>query len=205
MTRIDLEHKQQLIDVCHDLHSRGMVSGSGGNVSIRVGDQIFITPTGVSLSKVEENNLVKLNMDGTWEEGKKPSKEYRLHLGCYLNRPDITAVVHVHSLYSVALSCSIELGTPIPIYFPGYAMRVGHLPMLPYMKPGAKELASGVAAVIKERNSVLLANHGVVSVGTDLQEALNIAEEIEENARLYFILNGKGRYIQGQDLDALSI
>ena len=205
MTNISSSDMKQLIEVCHSLHARGMVSGSGGNVSIRVGDKILITPTGVSLSAISEENLVVMNMDGTWEGEIRPSKEYVLHQSCYQNRPDVKAVVHVHSLHAVALSCLIEPGDEIPIYFSGYAMRVGRLPMLPYMKPGAKELASGVAEVIKERNSVLLANHGVVCVGADIQEAVNIAEEIEENAHLYFVLQGGGHPLQGKDLAAFSL
>lgn len=203
MSNLDLELQTQLIETCHMLHEKGMVSGSGGNVSIRAGERVWITPTGVSLRAVTKENLVALNMDGTWEGMICPSKEYRLHLQCYVNRPEISSVVHVHSLYSVALSCAIGPEDQIPVYFPGYAMRVGKLPVLPYMRPGDQKLAEAVSSVISRRNSVLLANHGVVTVGRDIQEALNIMEEIEENAQLYFILGGKGHEMREQDVSIL--
>lgn len=187
-----METVQRLIDVCHMLHATGKVSGSGGNVSIRSGDDFWITPSGVSLGDVDENNLVFLHADETYEGSIRPSKEFRMHLGCYAARPDITTVVHVHSLYAVALSCLLSPGDPIPAYFPGYVMRVNDLPMITYLKPGCSELARQVGEIIAVRNSVLLCNHGVVTVGADLSQALNIMEEIEENAQLYFILGGKG-------------
>ena len=187
-----MESIKRFLDVCHMLHDTGKVSGSGGNISIRWEDGILITPTSVSLGDVTEDNLVRVRFDGSFDGDIRPSKEWRMHLICYENRPDITALVHVHSLYAVALSCLLRPGDKIPIYFPGYAMRVNDLPMIPYLKPGHPELARQVGEVIARRNSVLLCNHGVVTVGKDLSQALNIMEEIEENAQLHFILNGRG-------------
>lgn len=187
-----MESIQRMIDVCHMLHDTGKVSGSGGNVSIRGEDGIWITPTGVSLGDVTEDNLVLLHWDESFEGDIRPSKEFRMHLGCYQRRPDVQALVHVHSLYAVALSCLLRPGDRIPAFFPGYVMRVNDLPMIPYLKPGCPELARQVGDIIETRNSVLLCNHGVVTVGKDMSQALNIMEEIEENAQLYFILNGRG-------------
>lgn len=198
-----MESIKRLLDVCHMLHATGKVSGSGGNVSIRCEDGILITPTGVSLGDVTEENLVRVRFDGSFDGDIRPSKEWRMHLGCYEERPDITALVHVHSLYAVALSCLLRPGDKIPAYFPGYVMRVNDLPMLPYLKPGCPELARQVGEVIRQRNSVLLCNHGVVTVGKDLSQALNIMEEIEENAQLYFILSGKGHTMTAQAIEEI--
>ena len=187
-----METVSRLIEVCHMLHSTGKVSGSGGNVSIRSAGGIWITPTGVSLGDVREDNLVFLRPDGSFDGEIHPSKEWRMHLGCYEVRQDIQALVHVHSLYAVALSCLLRPGDKIPAYFPGYVMRVNDLPMVPYLKPGCPELARQVGEIIAKRNSVLLCNHGVVTVGKEMSQALNIMEEIEENAQLFFILNGRG-------------
>ena len=195
-----METIKRMIEVCRMLHDTGKVSGSGGNVSIRCEDGILITPTGVSLGEVTEENLVLLRRDGGFEGTYRPSKEARMHLGCYERRPDVQALVHVHSLYAVALSCLLRPGDRIPAFFPGYVMRVNDLPMIPYLKPGSPELARQVGDVIAARNSVLLCNHGVVTVGKDLSQALNIMEEIEENAQLYFILNGRGHALSDEEI-----
>ena len=198
-----MESIKRFLDVCHMLHDTGKVSGSGGNISIRWEDGILITPTSVSLGDVTEDNLVRVRFDGSFDGDIRPSKEWRMHLICYENRPDITALVHVHSLYAVALSCLLRPGDKIPIYFPGYAMRVNDLPMIPYQKPGHPELSRQVGEVIARRNSVLLFNHGVVTVGKDLSQALNIMEEIEENAQLHFILNGRGHTLTPEAVEEI--
>ena len=197
------EKIKRMLAVCHMLHDTGKVSGSGGNVSIRTEDGIYITPSGVSLGEVTEDNLVLVRFDGSYDGSIKPSKETKMHLKCYEKRPDINAVVHVHSLYAVALSCLLNPGDKIPAYFPGYVMRVNDLPMIPYLKPGCAELAEQASAVIAERNSVLLCNHGVITVGTDMSQALNIMEEIEENAQIHFILGGKGRALSPEAIEEI--
>lgn len=191
----EAQARQELVGVCHKVHDRGMVSGSGGNISVRIGDHVLITPTGRALGALKPEELVKTDLQGNVLGPGKPSKEHYLHLACYLERPEITTVVHVHSVYAVAVSClrNLDFSVTMPVYTPGYRVRVGHLPCVSYYKPGSPELARSVREVIKTRNSVLLANHGVVTVGTALEEALNIAEEIEENAHLTLLLGERGR------------
>ena len=124
---------------------------------------------------------------------------------CYLARPGVQAVVHVHSVYSVALSCmnDIDFKDVVPTYTPGFAIRVGHLPVIPYFHPGSAELADAVSTVIASRNSVLMKNHGLVAVGPTLETALNLAEEIEENAKIHFILAGNGSHLSESQIDEL--
>lgn len=186
--------RSDFLGMCHILHQKGFVSGPGGNVSCRVGNMFYITPTGKSLGMMREEDIVLLQPDGTFQGTGKPSKEWRMHLACYQVRQEISAVVHVHSTYSVSVSCLKDADSfcAMPAFTPGYQIRVGDLRVLPYSAPGSPELARGVERVISERNSVLLANHGLVTVGKDLETAFNLVEEIEENARIYFILNGKG-------------
>lgn len=182
------------LEVCHILHDMRFVSGSGGNVSMKVDDKLVITPTGRPLGALKENDLVWINPDGSFENG-KPSKEYRMHLAAYEAREDITAVIHVHALYSVAVAClkGADKADAMPHYTPGYALRVGKLPIIDYLLPGSQELADSVTEVLKRRNSVLLGNHGLVTCGDCLETAYNMVEEIEENAQLYFILGDKGQ------------
>lgn len=184
-----------LLKVCHLIHAKGLVSGSGGNLNVRCGDKILITPSGRSLQMLKEDDLIHLSMDGSFwgKNGGVPSKEWRMHLACY-QRGDVGAVAHVHSVYAVAAACleRTDAGCALPVYTPGYAARVGKLPKIPYYKSGSPELCDAVSAVIQERNSVLLANHGVLTVGRTMEDALNLVEDIEENAKMYFVLDGGG-------------
>lgn len=187
---------RSFLDLCHLLHEKDLVSGPGGNVSFRHGDHILITPSGRRLESLKEEDVVFLTSDGSFtsHNGGKPSKEWRMHLSCY-SRDDIGAVIHVHSVYAMAISClcSLDHLCAIPVYTPGYGTRVGKLPVISYELPGSVKLAEKVAAVIDKRNSVMMANHGVLTVGKTPEDALNLVEEIEEAAKMYFALTGQGR------------
>lgn len=188
-----MDNISSFLEICHLLHSMQYVSGPGGNISLKLDDRIVITPTGRPLGFLKEEDLVWINPDGSYENG-KPSKEVFMHLAAYAARPDVKAVVHVHSLYAIAVSClrGLNKADAMPQFTPGYAMRVGKLPVIDYLAPGSPELAKQVAAVLKERNSVLLQNHGLVTCGGDLETAYDLVEEIEENAHLFFVLDGRG-------------
>ena len=197
---------RMFLDTCHLIHAKGMVSGSGGNISLRCEDGILITPSGRSLESLKEEDLVILQPDGsfTCANGGRPSKEWRMHLACY-GRDDVQAVAHVHSVHAVAVSCLKDVNTAsaIPVYTPGYCLRVGDLPLLPYYKPGSLELCENVARVIETRNSVLLANHGSLAVGRSMEEALNVVEEIEDEAKLFLLLGDRGAALSEEDQAAL--
>jgi 3-dehydro-4-phosphotetronate decarboxylase len=192
------------VDLCHRVYEKDLVRGAGGNVSIRAGNEILISPTGVCLGVIDAEDVVRINLDGTIVGAGKPSKEWQMHLVCY-RRIDTRAVVHVHSPYAVGVACleDIDHGCSMPVYSPGYSVRVGKLPAIAYMPPGSCELAEAVGTVISSRNSVLLANHGVVAVGSSPEQAFDIAEEIEENAHLHFILGGRGRALDEAQQAAL--
>jgi ribulose-5-phosphate 4-epimerase/fuculose-1-phosphate aldolase len=190
---INSTHIRDFLDLCRRVYDKGFVSGSGGNISIRLRDQLLITPSGRNLGALREEDLVFMDTDGTVSGPGKPSKEWRMHLACYA-RTDVAAVVHVHSFYAVALSCTkgVDPQCAMPAYTPGYGLRVGKLPLLPYLLPGSEELAGYAAVVIAERDSVLLANHGLLAVGASMEQAMNLVEEIEENARLCLVLGDRG-------------
>lgn len=197
---------REFIHTCHLIHQKNLVSGSGGNVSCRTEEGFFITASGVPLEAVNRDSLVLVHFDGTYEGTQRPSKEYLLHLSCYLKRPDIDAIVHVHSVYSVALSCLTELNAvnAVPVYTPGFGLRVGHLPVIPYLRPGSRELAESASEVIALHDSVLMKNHGVIAVGPSTESAMNLVEEIEENAKIHFILGGKGQALSDAEITDLS-
>lgn len=199
---------KNIVEICHEIYQKGLVSGSGGNISYRDGDEILITASGVPLKEVNEDNLVCVSLkNGGYSGNICPSKETMMHVKCYIERPDIKAVLHVHSVYTVAISCMEEISEKksVPVYTPGYGARVGILPVIPYIMPGSTQLAERVADVIKHRNMVLLENHGVVTVGDTLEQAFGLVDEIEENAKIYVVLNGQGRTLTAKQIDELHI
>jgi ribulose-5-phosphate 4-epimerase/fuculose-1-phosphate aldolase len=189
----NFEQIQSLLHLCRQVCAKGFVGGSGGNVSVRCGDgDILITPTGRNLGALTEDDPVRMRPDGAVIGRGTPSQERRMHCRCY-ERSDVACVVHVHSVQATALSClPVDPLCAMPAYTPGYSACVGKLPALPYFRPGSEALADAVGKVVAARNSVLLANHGVLTVGATPEQALNIAEEIEHNAHIFFLLGGRG-------------
>jgi ribulose-5-phosphate 4-epimerase/fuculose-1-phosphate aldolase len=185
-----LEH---LCEAGDSLYRRGYAFGSTGNLSVRLENQIWITPTGKSLSGLTINQLACIDLEGTSQNENKPSKEFPFHLAIYRQRDDARAIVHLHSAYSVALSCleSIETNDPLPPLTPYYFMRVAPLAVLPYFRPGSPSLAEAVEGAAPSHNCMLLRNHGTICAGANLSEAVDRVEELEQTARLYFILRGE--------------
>ncbi|MGI6038217.1 MAG: class II aldolase/adducin family protein [Limnochordia bacterium] len=196
-------NRQQLVEICECLYERGMVSGAGGNVSFRRGERIWITPSGRSLGELTGDDLVEIDGHGRAQTSGRPSREWPLHLAVYRHRPDVRAVIHTHSPYAVALACQWSPEEPIPMYTPSYALLVGRMPLLPYYPPGSSDLEGAVASQIPSFDGLLLQNHGVVAVGSHLTAALTIAEEIEDNARIYFLTGGRGRGLTDEQLAEL--
>lgn len=192
--------RRQLAEASRHLYDCGLVSGSGGNVSIRCGSRVLVTPTGRSLGAIAPGELVIMELDGTVVGWGKPTKEWHIHLGVLARRPEVGAVVHVHPPYAVVLSCykDIDPLMALPIYTPGYAAKVGMLPLVPFIMPGTPELGRACAEAIAERDACLMAHHGIVAVGRTMEEAINIAEEVEANARLHVTLDGRGKSLPAE-------
>lgn len=198
---------EQLAEAARQAYIKGFAAGSGGNVSIRHNGHIYISPSGLCLGKLGAEDLIPVDPDGRTAGDRRPSKETGMHLECYRRRPDIQCVFHLHSPYSIAVSCRRQAGPVMnlgmPAYTPGYAMRVGSIPVIPYYRPGSGELAQAVADVIRSRNTLLMANHGMVAAGNDPQTVLSIAEEIEENARLTMLLGEQGQALSARQTEEL--
>ncbi len=176
------------------LFDRGLTFGSSGNISVRVDDGWLMTPTNASLGELDPGRLSKLGDTGDHLSGDKPTKETFLHLGMYRHRSEARAVVHLHSTYSVAVSCLADIDPadvlpPITAY---YVMRVGSLPLVPYFAPGDPALGPAVEALADKHRAVLLANHGPVVAGTSLDAAMYATEELEETAKLFLLLKDRG-------------
>ncbi len=172
------------------IFERGLTFGSSGNISVRLDDGWLMTPTGSTMGDLDPARLAKLDRDGRHVSGDKPTKETFLHQGMYRHRTDATAVVHLHSTHSVAVSClaDVDPADVIPPITAYYVMRVGQLPLVPYFRPGDPALGPAVEALAGKHHAVLLANHGPVVAGTSLENAVFATEELEETAKLFLLL-----------------
>ncbi len=180
---------RKVVEVSGYIYRTGLVSGIGGNVSAKQGDEVIITPTMVPLGDVSLRNLVIVDVDGSVLRGKGPSSELELHLEIYRRRPDIGGIVHTHSPCARAFSMA---GVRI-MKMEGFRdLGTGHIPMVPYHPPGSTELAEACAEGMLKEKAVVLENHGIVCGGSDLDEALLLAEFVEESARTQFIASMLG-------------
>lgn len=175
------------------IYDRSLTHGSTGNISVRLEDGWLLTPTNCCLGLLDPASIAKLSDDGRHLSGDKPSKEAFLHRGVYDMRPTAGAIVHLHSTHSVAVSCleGIDARDVLPPLTAYYVMRVGKLPLIPYYPPGDERLAGAVREVAREHPAVLLANHGPVVAGPDLDSAVYATEELEETAKLFLLLHGR--------------
>ncbi|MCW2719246.1 class II aldolase/adducin family protein [Pseudonocardia sp.] len=175
------------------LFRRGLAHGRTGNLSVRVGDEIVVTPSGVALDEIDPGALSTVALDGTHLAGPAPSKEAFLHAAAYRARPDDCAVVHLHSVHAVAVSCLPDLDPTdvLPPLTPYYAMRVGVMPLLPYHAPGDRTLEPLAEAASTGHRCYLIARHGPVVAGSDLATAVDAAEELEHSARLHLMLRSE--------------
>ncbi len=183
-------------DICSlgkSLFERGLTHGSTGNISARCDDGWLLTPTGSNLGRLDPARLSKLDWNGKLLSGDAPSKENFLHLAMYQERSRSHAVVHLHSVYSVAVSVLAEVDPadvlpPLTAY---YVMRIGRLPLVPYFAPGDMKLAGAVRGFAGRHHAVLLANHGPVVAGSSLGAAADAIEELEATAKLFLLLQGQ--------------
>lgn len=179
------------------LYQRGYTFGTAGNMSVRVGERVFVTPTNSSFASLSAGGLAEVDLAGNVLGAAKPSKEAHFHLAAYRARPDAGAVVHLHSAHATAVSCLAELDPDdaLPVLTPYYAMRIPCLPVVDYFPPGDPALAAEVERRAAATPAMLLRNHGSIAIGKTLAEAAALAEEIEEQARIFFLVGGRGRVL----------
>ena len=181
-----LKERTEIVRFGKKLLTAQLTSGTGGNLSIfnRHDGLIAISPSGIEYDAMEPADIPVVDGSGMSVEGsRKPSSELGFHLSLYRKRPDINAVVHTHSVYATTMAC-LNWEIPAVHYLVAYS---GHkVPLAPYATFGTDELAANVAGAIGDHNAVLLANHGLVTVGPNLATAFAVAEEIELVARIYY-------------------
>jgi 3-dehydro-4-phosphotetronate decarboxylase len=189
------ETKEALVEHGRSLFMRGYSCGTSGNLSVRLPEDggYLMTPTNVSLGRLTTDAISRLDPAGHHVGGAPPTKEAWLHMAMYAARPDDRAVVHLHSTYAAALSCRSDRPADdvLPALTPYVIMRVGRVARVPYGRPGDTSPAGAIQALAARHRAVLLANHGPVVAGRDLDTAVAAAEELEETARLFFALEGR--------------
>ncbi len=189
------ETRRLMVTLAASLFARGFSVGSAGNISARLADGYLITPTNSCLGRLDPARLSKLDQAFRHVDGDKPSKEVFMHRAFYTARPDIGAVVHLHSTMATAIACLRDADTenPIPPLTPYFVMRVGRrLPLVPYFRPGDPTMEPAIAEAARDARAVLLANHGPVVSGATLLDAVYAAEELEEAAKLALLLRSGG-------------
>ena len=168
------------------LARRGLSAGTTGNVSLRHATGFFVSPSGVPYESMSAGDVVQMDLRGQTVAGHRaPSSEWRLHLGLYRARSEVDAIVHAHPRYATALACT---GRDIPAFHYMVAIAGGDsIRCAPYASFGTEELAENAARALEGRRACLLANHGAIAVGADLESALDLMVEVEELAAQYAI------------------
>ncbi|MBW9052369.1 3-oxo-tetronate 4-phosphate decarboxylase [Rhizobium mesosinicum] len=184
--------REDIARLSKSLFDRGFSVGSAGNLSAAVEDGILMTPTNSCLGFLDPARISKISRDGRHLSGDKPSKEIFLHSAFYETRPEVGAVVHLHSTYATALSCLSDVDPEdcIPPLTPYVVMRVGRVKLVDYVRPGDEKGGDLIRALGGKHAAVLLANHGPVVTGKDICSAVYAAEELEETAKLLVALRG---------------
>lgn len=184
--------REDLVRCMKTLLDRGLITGIGGNASVRVegGDEVLITPSALYKGELKPEDIVKIDMDGNVKEGLfKPSIEWHFHTAIYKRRLDVNAVIHTHSPMTTGLALAGKKIEPVTLES---AVMLSDVPILEFRYPGTKELGEQVADNILGHRAVILQNHGVIAVGYDLIEALTTIEVLEEISTMTFVASHFG-------------
>lgn len=198
------ETRRELVAAGARVAAAGISPGTSGNISILDGNHIIMSPTGSDLAALTISELSVLDFDGTLLSGPAPSKEFPFHRAFYRRDPTTTAVVHVHSLKATAISCTQpwSVNSAIPPVTPYFVMRVGQTPLIPYADPGAQSQADMIESLDLPFRAALLQNHGSITAGTTMHEAVETAIELEQACAILLSLGE--RPIQILDTAAVS-
>ena len=183
--------REKICLLAKSMYERGLTVGNSGNISAKLpSGELLVTPTGSCFGRLDPSKLSKLDTKGKLLNGDKPTKEVPLHKAFYETRTNKTgAVVHLHSCYSVALSTlpNIDPDNMLKAITAYGIMKLGKVALLPYFMPGDPEMGKAVRGLAGKRSAVVLANHGPVVAGKDLDAACYAMEELEETSKLILL------------------
>ena len=181
--------------LARSMFDRGLTGGSTGNISARTDDGgLLVSPTGTSFGRLDPARLSRFDESGNFVGGDQPTKEMPLHAAFYETRSTAGAVVHLHSCHAVALSMmpDVDEDNFLPPMTPYAIMKLGKVKLLPFFRPGDPAMGTAVRGLAGKRSAVMLANHGPVVAGKDVEAACNAIEELEDTARLAMLTRGLG-------------
>ncbi|CAN1602413.1 3-oxo-tetronate 4-phosphate decarboxylase [Pseudomonas mediterranea] len=197
--------REEICAVGLSLYQRGYTVGSAGNISARLDDGWLITPTDACLGRLDPGTIAKVNAGGEWVSGHKPSKTLALHRQVYDRNPTVGGVVHTHSTHLVALTLA-GVWRPediLPPLTPYQVMKVGHIPLIGYQRPGSPKVAEQVAQLANRVRGVMLERLGPVVWESSVSRASYALEELEETARLWLMSNPRPEPLDQAALDEL--
>ena len=179
---------ENLLSIAQKLIETGLNKGTAGNASVRCQENgkagFLVTPSGMAVEDMSADSMVQMQLDGSFEPNKIPSSEWRFHRDILNNRPDINAVVHTHSMFATTLAC---LHKDIPPFHYMIAVVGGDtIRCAPYALFGSQALSDNALAALIDRKACLLANHGMIALGRDLDDALAVAVEVENLCEQYW-------------------
>jgi len=181
----EITARKILCDACSKLYAKELLVSAGGNVSMRSGDGILITPSGRNKGSLTPEDIVKMSMEGKVIGKGKPSVEYKFHVSLYKKREDVNAIVHCHPIYCTALAVKgHKIKTGIT---PEGVILLGDVPTVPYCTPGSDELVEEVEKIYRS-SAALMENHGAITLGKTMEDACNRMEELEFQAHLQLVV-----------------
>lgn len=180
----ELHLRKALLDTSRRMVELGLNRGTAGNASVRCGSDILITPSALPVAEMTEQDLVLIDKDGKILQGRKPSSEWRFHCDIFSARPEIGAILHMHSTFATTIAC---LGRDVPAVHYHIAIAGGDsIRCTPYTIFGEQNLSDLALEALRDRKSCLLGNHGMIALGKDLPDALSVALEVEYLCEIYW-------------------
>jgi L-fuculose-phosphate aldolase len=172
--------RKEILEVCRRLHQRNLLAAADGNVSVRLSDdEILFTPSGVNKARIQESDIAVVTLDNKILQG-NPSGERLMHLEVYKRCPKAKAVVHAHPPTAIAFTVAHPEWQELPAKcLSEVILALGSVPVAPYARPGTVEMGTVLAPFLPQRRVLLLARHGAISWGEDLEEAYNGMERLE--------------------------
>ena len=176
--------REQLLTIAQKLIAAGLNKGTAGNASVRCEGGFLVTPSGMAVEDMTAASMVKMQFDGSFELDKIPSSEWRFHRDILQSRTDINAVIHTHSMFATTLAC---LNKDIPPFHYMIAVVGGDtIRCAPYALFGSQALSDNALTALIDRKACLLANHGMIALGRDLDDALAVTVEVENLCEQYW-------------------
>lgn len=181
---METQLRQQMLEVSRELVRLGLNRGTSGNVGVRCGEHFLVTPSGVPADEMSADSMVKMDFAGNVISAGKPSSEWRFHLDILKARPEVNAVVHVHSMFATTMSC---LRMEVPAFHYMISVAGGDsIRCASYALFGSQPLSDVALTALTDRKACLLANHGMIAVGESLKKALSITVEVETLCEQYW-------------------